>query len=60
MLATVLTSEQDPDTINLIHERLDAASGLIRASVAGVINRKGVSRIQFRVVSEFREESETY
>ena len=58
LLATVITSESDTDTINLIHERLDAASGVIRASVAGVINRKRVPRIQFRVVFESREEHE--
>lgn len=58
VLATVITAESDPDTINLIHDRLDAASGLIRASVAGVINRKRVPRIQFRVVFDSWEERE--
>ncbi|MDF1813873.1 MAG: hypothetical protein P1V20_16850 [Verrucomicrobiales bacterium] len=55
LVATLITPEKDPETISLIHERLHLARGMIRSSVAGVIRRKKVPQLQFRVIPELRD-----
>ena len=54
LIATVVSPETDMETISLIHERLMLARGIIRASVAGVIHRKRVPQIQFRIIPDNR------
>jgi hypothetical protein len=54
LVATLITRETDPEVITLICDHLQMARGMIRASVAGVINRKRVPQIQFRVIPERR------
>ena len=54
LIATLITTENDPEMIQEIHDRLRQASGMIRASIAGVIHRKRVPSIQFRVIPERR------
>ncbi len=50
--ATLVTSERDIETINQIQNRLVAAKGWIRSSVALVITRKRVPEIRFRVIAD--------
>jgi len=54
LVVTLVTPETDLTRIGVIYDRLQLARGIIRASVAGVISRKRVPQLQFRVIPEQR------
>ena len=51
LLAVFESPEQEMEALIEIETRLTNARGAIRASVAGVVHRKRVPQLQFRVVS---------
>lgn len=49
VLASISLDTLDPELLDELHARLRAASGLLRASIAGAIHRKRVPQLRFAV-----------